>query len=395
MGSSPTSPTITPGQTPQNVCLGVFTFSDLVSFLCRSLLSSLVMASTGVTIMTTTSGKFRAQVRRDGQRKATKSFNTKEEAVRAGGVLLVQMGAEVTPERRAYVNLADLFELLRTEKNYAPTTADQLRMVIEKCPQALLLRNVADFTPMFLTQTYRKLVAEGWKVSRVEKLHDFIGPAFRLGVLHGWCQTNAAMGAVLPTRVKQKRGRGLTQADAEKVIASAALTNDQLPVALRLMANTGLRRGELVALRWCHVNDLPNTIWICESHSIVRGELVVSDTKTHESGWRRIDVSPDLMAHLLTLKKPGADYVFTRPDGVSPWRPDYLTQAFTRIRDRTGVATSIHGLRHLHASLWLTAGVEPTVVQERLGHASLTTTLNMYAHSIPGRQAEHAKALSF
>ncbi len=82
------------------------------------------------------------------------------------------------------------------------------------------------------------------------------------------------------------------------------------------------------------------------------------------------------------------------PDGSTSWRPNYVTLAFCRIRDHLGLfGLRLHDLRHASASLMLANGVDLRTVSARLGHAQSSTTLDIYAHVIPGADQQAAKAL--
>jgi len=84
------------------------------------------------------------------------------------------------------------------------------------------------------------------------------------------------------------------------------------------------------------------------------------------------------------------DFVFIRPDG-SPVNPNAVTLAFRRIIKRAGLRdVRIHDLRHTHATLMLKAGVHPKIVSERLGHANIGITLDIYSHVLPGMQESAA-----
>ena len=89
--------------------------------------------------------------------------------------------------------------------------------------------------------------------------------------------------------------------------------------------------------------------------------------------------------------------VFAMPDG-SCWHPDVVTRAFDRkaraLVDQQGVTRklSLPGLRHTHASHLLAAGVNVKVVSERLGHASVSFTLDVYGHTMPGQDSDAAAA---
>jgi len=83
--------------------------------------------------------------------------------------------------------------------------------------------------------------------------------------------------------------------------------------------------------------------------------------------------------------------VFCHPDG-SPIRPNSLTRTFHDIAcslSQKGI--SLHGLRHAHATIMLQQGIHPKIVQERLGHSSISTTLDIYSHVVPGLQEAAAQ----
>ena len=87
-------------------------------------------------------------------------------------------------------------------------------------------------------------------------------------------------------------------------------------------------------------------------------------------------------------------FVFTNADG-NPMDPEKVTKAFAKLMKNTGLkGVRLHDLRHTHASLMLKAGVNPKVVSERLGHASVNITLDTYSHVMPGLQEEAAERFS-
>ena len=96
---------------------------------------------------------------------------------------------------------------------------------------------------------------------------------------------------------------------------------------------------------------------------------------------------------LLGVPVQDSDFVFRRVDG-RPYIPNIVTDAFRRIARKAGLpGVRLHDLRHTHASLMLAAGIHPKIVSERLGHSSVTITLDRYSHVLPGLQ--EAAALRF
>jgi integrase len=85
------------------------------------------------------------------------------------------------------------------------------------------------------------------------------------------------------------------------------------------------------------------------------------------------------------------DLVFSHPDG-RPIQPDSVTRTFHTIAKPAGLReVRLHDLRHAHATILLEHGVHPKIVQERLGHSSVSTTLDIYSHIVPGLQEAAAR----
>jgi len=166
-------------------------------------------------------------------------------------------------------------------------------------------------------------------------------------------------------------------------------------------ALTGLRRSELCGLKWEDV-DLERCVL-----SVRRG-LTTAGYQVHEgapkSGRARtvaLDAETvavlrrwraDQLQERLAAGEAWSDscYMFTIETG-EPWHPQLLADAFQRRVDSVGVAPiRFHDLRHTHATLMLAAGVHPKVVQERLGHSSISITLDLYSHVAPGMQEDAA-----
>ena len=172
----------------------------------------------------------------------------------------------------------------------------------------------------------------------------------------------------------------------------------------RLLALTGIRRGEAIGLRWSDVDFRLGHVSIRQAVTVIDREEVVAAPKTRRSR-RTIDIDTDtvalLEAHRQTQRDALArvdltgafdDRVFTNDVG-DPMRPDSVGQAFHRLVDRAGVPViRLHDLRHTNASHLLAAGINVKVVSERLGHASVSFTLDTYGHVMPGQQAEAAAA---
>jgi integrase len=88
------------------------------------------------------------------------------------------------------------------------------------------------------------------------------------------------------------------------------------------------------------------------------------------------------------IRIDGDSFALMKPDGSSHLDPCSLTFAVAKLMRRQGSKVRLHGLRHSHATQMLAEGVHPKIVQERLGHASLAITMDIYSHVMPNMQAE-------
>ena len=202
--------------------------------------------------------------------------------------------------------------------------------------------------------------------------------------------------AINPAQVIRKRlpkdERGdmavLTPDQSAALLTATAETDLYWPVLLSLA--TGVRRGEALALRWRHIDFERGTARIAENLVSLSTGLQFT---TPKGGRTRIVTLPAFAIEELRRRKReqaeqllklgvrqvGDTLVCARPDG-SPVSPDVLTSYFRRVADRLGLQVHFHSLRHTHATQLLLAGVHPKVAQERLGHATVAMTLDIYSH---------------
>ncbi|MBA3551675.1 MAG: site-specific integrase [Actinobacteria bacterium] len=178
---------------------------------------------------------------------------------------------------------------------------------------------------------------------------------------------------------------------------------DRLSAAWLLLATTGMRRGELLGLRWEDVDLEAGRAAIRRTWIVVDGHAEASTPKTAK-GRRTVPLAAEtvaaLKAHRVSQLEervalgPGyqdSGLVFCREDGA-PLHPDSLSQAFERRTAAAGLPRiRLHDVRHSYATVALRAGIPAKVVSEILGHANIGITLDTYSHVIP-TMAEEAAA---
>ena len=229
-------------------------------------------------------------------------------------------------------------------------------------------------------------------------LRGAMDKAVQAGLIH----RSPCAGIQLP-KGEKKKPVIYDETQIQQLLDFARGTEMELIIDLELCM--GMRRGELLGLQWQDVNWEKNQIHIIRSRVAVDGKSVVKQPKT-ESGTRTLDVPEILLKKLKSYKvkcmeqkiRVGRrlleeDFIIVHPDG-KPIYPEYVSQMFTKLQKRANLPKCrFHDLRHLCASIMVKQGVEVKVAQERLGHKDITTTMNIYAHVLPGSAREAAEKI--
>ena len=210
--------------------------------------------------------------------------------------------------------------------------------------------------------------------------------------------------AVVAPRAAETEMQVWTPAEVQRFLA--AVDKDRLNTMWRLFLITGMRRGEIAGLRWIDVDLAVGRISVRHTRVLVYDRAHVSQPKTPRS--RRVIALDAGTVDALTRHRQhqgeerfefgdawsDTGYVFVREDG-EPLDPDRISHLFGLAVVTAGVPKiRLHDLRHTAASLAMATGVHPKVVSERLGHASVAFTLDVYSHLLPGMQEEAANQIA-
>lgn len=184
-------------------------------------------------------------------------------------------------------------------------------------------------------------------------------------------------------------------------------SNPDIKLILNLALLSGIRRGEMAALKWDDVNFDESYIYIHESRIVLQGEEYIKSPKT-DAGIRKIYVPDKLISilkeyqyrYLVNKLKYGEKfkdkrYVVSKPNG-EPFSPQGISNNYARFMKRHKYEIrylKFHGLRHTYASVLIEQGENPKTVQHNLGHADVALTLQVYSHSYDSAQINAAKKL--
>jgi integrase len=255
-------------------------------------------------------------------------------------------------------------------------------------------RLLSDLTPLDIKKWHGDLLDHGRKkggplaANSVKLAHRVLHRALADGVRWNIIPSNPASSVRLPKREHHE------MAVWAPIEASEFLSNiarDRLAPLWTLALDTGMRRGELAGLRWSDINLDGATLTIMQQRTTANYQTVIAAPKARSQ--RQLQLAEPtievLQAHHLRQQAErralgpawtDTGYVFVDEAG-QPFHPQRITKLFNHAIQKTGAPKiRLHDLRHTMATAALAAGVHPKIVQEQLGHATISVTLDTYSH---------------
>ncbi len=290
---------------------------------------------------------------------------------------------------------------------WAATTKRETKSLIDRhlipCLRHLAIAKLATAD---IDDFYGHLLRRGGKDGRplapgtVQRTHVVLHRALAQAVRWNWIWVNPASQSS-PPRAVPPEIRPPSPEAVTNLLSYVALRDRAFHLFLVLAATTGARRGELLALRWMDVGLVTNTVSFQRSLVEGAGGPVLAPTKTRRSHRVALDqATADALDGFHDDEMPRGrgsrdHFVFAADQfGARPWLPNHATKLFIRYRTEAELPQfRLHDLRHFMATQMLDAGVPIAVVAGRLAHARAPTTLNVYAHVVPGGDPLAAEVL--
>lgn len=236
-------------------------------------------------------------------------------------------------------------------------------------------------------------------------VHEFLRELFNYAVAMGDLAASPAVKGTAPPKGDRRRVPKVWTPEQTAAFLSAA-SSHRLCAAFVMFLTTGMRRGEVLGLHWSEVDFDRKWLSVQWELTISKEKGLTFDTPKTDASRRMIALSPLLVDalydHFLAQIKErklfaeeykNQDLVFCTETG-GPLHRRRFARTFEYLISKAGVPKiAPHDMRHTHVTLLLSANVNPKVVADRLGHAEVNTTLNVYSHLLPTIQKEAAETI--
>ncbi len=330
--------------------------------------------------------RYEATYRDPRGRERSKRFRTKREAERflARQSTDMQRGEYIDPQlgRVMFERWAE--EWIATTVHLKPKTREGYRSILEvHVLPAFGGARVSAIEQVDIRRFIAELAASGAAAGTVRNVYRVVAQVLATAASSGAIKANPAMGIRLPRSPHAE----MLFLSAEEVLLLADAIGGRYGTLVTFAAYTGLRAGEIGALRCGRLDLVGGSVDVVESLSEVRGRLVFGPTKTYARRTVRLPrfLVDELTVYLGETAQHVDAFVFTAPAG-GPLRHNLFYQrTFRPAVASAGLPARLrfHDLRHTCAALLIAQGAHPKVMQERLGHSSVTVTLDRYGHLFP------------
>jgi integrase len=320
-------------------------------------------------------------------------------------ITTMQSGSYIEPSKTKLAEFLDHW-LCHIRSQVAPRTFERYTEIARKnLAPAIGSAVLTKLRPEQISAAYtnalvtgRRNGSGGLSPRTVHHMHRILRQALDQAVRWNLLVRNPA-DAVKPPKVERTPMQAYDLVETAAVIEAARHSRMMVPTLLAVLC--GLRRGEILALRWRHVDLELGQIGIVQSLEQTSGGLRFKETKSGRA--RTVALSATVTAELLAHRARQAQellrlgirlspntLVAARADG-EPMQPRSLTHEWQKLTKRRGLRpVRFHDLRHAHATHLLASGVHPKIASERLGHSSVGVTLDLYSHVTRGMQEDAA-----
>lgn len=333
------------------------------------------------------------------RRTTRRGFKTMKEAKQAERNLLLDVEENGLPSNQSdgfqdptFEELASLW-LENYKTTVKPSTFENVKSKVEKMTE----EHFKELKLKKITVAYCQKVVIELSKSYVLYNHylSVINRIFKYAVLMDILDSNPFDKVIKPkSRQTQRKGNFLTKEELREFLKLAqTATLSYFSPLVHLMSYTGLRQGEALALKWSDIDFENKKITVDKTAARIKEKQTLQTPKTKNSK-RVISIDPTTLSILKSWKKDqikiyfkngkhfegDENFIFTNQRGEWVHIHNFIRYFKRFIADHKLKIITPHGLRHTHASLLFSAGVEPKNISDRLGHSTVQITLDLYTH---------------
>lgn len=346
------------------------------------------------------------------RRTTRRGFKTMKEAKQAERNLLLDVEENGLPSNQSdgfrdptFEELASLW-LENYKTTVKPSTFENVRVKVEKMTE----EHFKELKLKKITVAYCQRVVIELSKSYVLYNHylSVINRIFKYAVLMDVLNSNPFDKVIKPkSRQTQRKGNFLTKEELKEFLKLAQNTTLSYFFPLvHLMSYTGLRQGEALALKWSDIDFENKKITVNKTAARIKEKQILQTPKTKNSK-RVISIDPATLSILKGWKKDqikiyfkngkhfegDENFIFTNQRGEWVHIHNFIRYFNRFIADYKLKPITPHGLRHTHASLLFSAGVEPKNISDRLGHSTVQITLDLYTHITEEQRSDTVEKL--
>ena len=252
--------------------------------------------------------------------------------------------------------------------------------------------------PIIITGAWNKMLRNNVGIVTIRRCQSLLSNALNMAIQRNLMSYNPSNYAT-PPKAPDQEVHLLEQHNIELILDYTANNYPEYLPIIMTAFQTGMRRSELCALKWGDIDLDLAVMYVNRTMAKGKNTSYIEKAPKTKAGRRKIDLAPHFAIYLSeSLESLGESvtpdtyvfrYVGKHPRSGQVVMPDRITHIFKRIvRSLEMDSIHFHNTRHSHAGMLLKMGIHPKVVQERLGHASIEITMNIYSHVAPNLQKE-------
>ncbi|TLS37776.1 tyrosine-type recombinase/integrase [Pseudalkalibacillus caeni] len=337
------------------------------------------------------------------KRKSKSGFKTKKAAQAAANELMNQYnkGEYFEVSNKTFEDFINEWIENRASRTLRASTLDTHKWIIDKhLIPAFGDMPLGNIKPKDIDSFYKEKEDAGYSSDYIVDMHSILRKSLKVAIEWEYIQKNPVE-AVSPPRIKAKEIQTWTMEESNSFLKHTE--EEPLHIAYVLAIYTGMRKGEILGLRWKDVDLDFGRISITQTLTRTRDGLDFQEPKTRGSK-RNISITPYVIEELKKRRKQiNENKLLLGPTGYAeydlvvcnnlgnPIDPRNLLRHFDKMIKQSQLSKiRFHDLRHTHATILLKLGEHPKVVSERLGHSRIGITLDTYSHVIPDMQKDTA-----